>query len=254
MSSTSEQYDAKKYSLCPPWDGQRGKSYYDKFIPNLTSSLGLRGDDFANQQDHLTGNVPGGIPITTAAQLRANNLHVNAELKHEGAANEIRKSQVQFKNRDASVIASFYNHIPSQPHRDRINMIKELSAEGNYAEGAPLINVILVTANAPVAGFAIGALLYPVGHPNDGQAISLLDRSNYQKCGNSLARHIIRIIGEEASPDPKAGITKMLAADRWSNIKLSHVPIDGSTPRNLATLSYVFSRVIARLNYTVKRG
>ena len=58
MSSTSEQYDAKKYSLCPPWDGQRGKSYYDKFIPNLTSSLGLRGDDFANQQDHLTGNVP----------------------------------------------------------------------------------------------------------------------------------------------------------------------------------------------------
>ena len=59
---------------------------------------------------------------------------------------------------------------------------------------------------------------------------------NYQKCGNSLARHIIRIIGEEASPDPKAGITKMLAEGRWSNIKMSHVSIDGSTPRNLATL------------------
>ena len=88
MSSTSEQYDAKKYSLCPPWDGQRGKSYYDKFIPNLTSSLGLRGDDFANQQDHLTGNVLGGIPITTAAQLLApaTALLVHAELRHEGGA------------------------------------------------------------------------------------------------------------------------------------------------------------------------
>ena len=47
---------------------------------------------------------------------------------------------------------------------------------------------------------------------------------------------MIRIIGEEASPDPKAGITKMLAEGRWSNIKMSHVPIDAATPRNLATV------------------
>ena len=127
MSSTSEQYDAKKYSLCPPWDCQRGRSYYDKFIPNLTSSLGLKGDDYANQQEHLTGNVPGGVPFTTAAQLRANNLHVNAELGHDGQANEIRKSRAQYRNRDASIIAELRNHIPSQPHRDRIDMIKRLS-------------------------------------------------------------------------------------------------------------------------------
>jgi hypothetical protein len=238
LSSTSEQYDAKKYPLCAPWDGQRGKSYYGTFIPDLTSSLGLRYDDFANQQDHLTGNVPGGIPITTAAQLLApgGNLLVNAELRHEGTANDIRKSAVQYKNRDAGIIANFRNHIPGQPWRDRIDMIKQLSVEGNYAGGAPLTLVVLVTAAAPVAGFAIGALLYPVGHPNDGQALSARDRSNYQKCGTSLARHIIRIIGEEASPDPKAGITKMLAENKWANLKLSHVAIDGSTPRNLATL------------------
>ena len=74
MSSTSEQYDAKKFPLCPPWDGQRGKSYNESFLPNITSSWGLRGDDFANKQEHLTGRVPGGIPITTAAQRLVNEL------------------------------------------------------------------------------------------------------------------------------------------------------------------------------------
>ena len=127
LSSTSEQYDAKKFPLCAPWDGQRGKSYQETFIPNMTSSWGLRGDDFANKQDHLTGNVPGGIPITTPAQRRANNLAVNDELEHEGTNNDKRKSAVQFKNRDASIIAELRNHIPSQPHRDRIDMIKRLS-------------------------------------------------------------------------------------------------------------------------------
>ena len=46
LSSTSKQYDAKKYPLCPPWDCQRGRSYYDEFIPDLTSSLGSRSDDY----------------------------------------------------------------------------------------------------------------------------------------------------------------------------------------------------------------
>tara|TARA_B110001469_G_C9405175_1_gene207874 strand:+ start:169 stop:270 length:102 start_codon:yes stop_codon:yes gene_type:complete len=32
---------------------------------------------------------------------------------------------------------------------------------------------------------------------------------------------VIRIIGEEASPDPKMGITKMLAENRWANLKLT---------------------------------
>ena len=67
LSSTSKQYDAKKYPLCPPWDCKRGRSFNDEFMPDLTSSLGLRGDDYANQQEHLTGNVPGGVPFTTAA-------------------------------------------------------------------------------------------------------------------------------------------------------------------------------------------
>ena len=233
LSSTSKQYDAKKYPLCPPWDCKRGRSFNDEFMPDLTSSLGLRSDDYANQQEHLHGNVPGGVPVTTAAQLLANNLHVNAELGHDGQAHEIRKSRAHFRNRDAAIIASFYNHVPSQPIRDRINEIKQLSSESNYAGGAPLI-IVVVAAN--VANVTDGTLLYPVGHPNDGQEISLLDRNNYQKSGNSLARHIIRIIGEEASPDPNAGVQKMLAADRWSHIKLSHVPIDAATPRNLATL------------------
>ena len=238
LSSTSQQYDAKKYPLCAPWDCQRGRSFLENFLPDLTSALGLRYDDFANQQDHLTGNVPGGIPITTTAELLdpATALLVHAVVGHQGGAADIRKSEAQFKNRDAAIIASIRNHIPGQPQRDRIDMIKRLAAERNYEGGAPLTLVVLVTAAAPVAGFAVGALLYPPGHPNDGQAISALDRSKYQKCGNSLARHIIRIIGEEASPDPNAGITQMLAEGRWSNLKMGDVDINASTPRNLATL------------------
>ena len=238
MLSSTSQYDAKKYPLCAPWDCQRGRSFHENFLPDLTSSLGLRYDDFANQQDHLTGNVPGGIPITTTAELLdpATALLVHAVVGHQGGAADMRKSEAQFKNRDAAIIASIRNHIPGQPQRDRIDMIKRLATERNYEGGAPLTLVVVVTANAPVAGFAVGALLYPPGHPNDGQAISALDRSKYQKCGNSLARHIIRIIGEEASPDPNAGITQMLAEGRWSNLKMGDVDINASTPRNLATL------------------
>ena len=233
LSSTSKQYDAKKFPLCAPWDCKRGRSFKDEFMPDFTSSLGLRGDDYANQQEHLTGNVPGGVPFTTAAQLLANNLHVNADVAHDGQANDQRKSKAHFKNRDAAIIANFYNHIPSQQIRDRINEIKGWSAEGDYEKGAPLLTVVIA---ANLANVANGTLVYPAGHPNHGQPISLVDRRNYQKCGNSLARHIIRIIGEEASPDPNAGVQKMLTGERWANIKMSNVPIDAATPRNLATV------------------
>ena len=117
LSSTStKQYDAKKFPLCCPWDGTRGRSFYDEFMPDFISSLGLKGDDYANQQEHLTGNVPGGVPSTTGPQLLANNLHVNAELAHDGQAHDQRKSKANFKNRDAAIIAFFYNHIPNQSY------------------------------------------------------------------------------------------------------------------------------------------
>ena len=131
------------------------------------------------------------------------------------------------------MIAEFRNHIPSTAWRDRIDQLKRLSAEDDYEGGAPLILVVIA---ANVAGVADGTLLYPAGHLNDGEALSARDMDNYQKCGNSLARHIVRIIGEEASPDPKAGITQMLAENKWANLKMNHVAIDGATPRNLATL------------------
>ena len=62
MSSTSEQYDAKKFPLCAPWDGQRGKSFLESFLPDITFAWGLRGDDFANKQQHLIGAVSPPSP------------------------------------------------------------------------------------------------------------------------------------------------------------------------------------------------
>jgi hypothetical protein len=50
MSSTSEQYDAKKFPLCAPWDGQRGPSWQETFLPDVKFAWGQRGDDFGNKQ------------------------------------------------------------------------------------------------------------------------------------------------------------------------------------------------------------
>ena len=49
MSSTSEQYDAKKFPLCAPWDGQRGPSWQETFLPDVKFAWGQRGDDFRKQ-------------------------------------------------------------------------------------------------------------------------------------------------------------------------------------------------------------
>ena len=75
------------------------------FLPNLTSAFGGRGDDFGNKQEHLSGNVPGGVPVATAAQLAANAQYTNNEIDHAGSAQVRRKSMVAFKNRDAGVIS-----------------------------------------------------------------------------------------------------------------------------------------------------
>ena len=47
MSSTSGSYDTKRFPLCEPWHGQRGKAYKERFMPDFQAACMGKYDDFA---------------------------------------------------------------------------------------------------------------------------------------------------------------------------------------------------------------
>ena len=107
----------------------------------------------------------------------------------------------------------------------RIDDIVSKYRDSDYAGGAPVVHPAL-PAGAPPN--------YPADHPQAGQPLSRVDLQNYQRCGNSLARHVLRIIREEATPDPTSGITRMTLESKWANVKLSEVGITDTTPRDMS--------------------
>ena len=232
MTSTSGSYDAKRFSLCAPWWGERGKPYQQRFMTDFRSACMARSDDYATWEQHLDGEVPGGGPrVHTAAQL-ANPTHVNAPRPHQGTAADVRKSEAAFYNREASVFAAFRKHCAAESIQIRIDELRQLYKDGDFIGGAPVTDVVIVVLHL---GNAVPVHpVYRHNHPQAGQPLSPYDLAAYQKCGNSLTRHIIYTIGLEAMPDPSSGLTQLDAENRWANIKMSQVGTSGTTPRDLA--------------------
>ena len=246
MSSSSGTYDTKNFFLCEPWQGQRGHAFAHRFLPDFESGCMSKNDDYATWEQHLHGEVPGGVLETTPAQLANNPSHVNIERPHAGNANEQRKSEAAFYNRESIVLAAFRRHIPVEPIRIRIDQVRQAYKDSDFAAGAPVTNVVVIPAVVANAGAGVaGVHAYPVyapGHPSANQPLSAHDLAAYQACGNSLTRHIIRIIRLEAVPDPSSGLTQLDANNRWSNLKLEMVGITSTSPRDLAAVSYTHLR------------
>ena len=60
MSSSSGSYDTKRFPLCEPWHGQRGKAYKERFLPDFQAACMGR---------HDTTSPPGSN--TSAERCRA---------------------------------------------------------------------------------------------------------------------------------------------------------------------------------------
>ena len=232
MSSTSGSYDTKRFPLCEPWHGQRGKAYKERFMPDFQAACMGKYDDFATWEQHLCGEVPGGILPCSPQQLANNPLHVNAARPHVGTAAEARKSQAAFYNRESAILSAFRKHIPVDAVQQRIDHLVQLHRADNFQEGAPVTDVTMVVLQQgqPVPAHPV----YPPNHPQANLPLSAYDLAAYQKCGNSLTRHIIYTIGLEAMPDPSSGLTQLDAENRWANLKLGDVGISPTTPRDLA--------------------
>ena len=232
MSSSSGSYDTKRFPLCEPWHGQRGKAYKERFMPDFQAACMGKYDDFATWEQHLCGEVPGGILPCSPQQLANNPLHVNAARPHVGTAAEARKSQAAFYNRESAILSAFRKHIPVDAVQQRIDHLLQLHRADNFQEWAPVTDVTMVVLQQgqPVPAHPV----YPPNHPQANLPLSAYDLAAYQKCGNSLTRHIIYTIGLEAMPDPSSGLTQLDAENRWANLKLGDVGISPTTPRDLA--------------------
>ena len=232
MTSSSGSYDTKRFNLCEPWWGQRGKAFAERFMPDFRSACMAKYDDHATWEQHLDGEVPGGVLLCSAAQLANNPAHVNAPRPHQGAAADARKSEAAFHSRESCILAAFRKHVPVDAIQIRIDQLRQLYKDDDFMGGAPVTNVVIVVLNL---GNAVPAhAVYPPNHPQANQPLSPYDLVAYQKNGNSLTRHIIYTIGLEAMPDPSSGLTQLDAENRWANFKMSHVGVTSTTPRDMA--------------------
>ena len=121
MSSSSGSYDTKRFPLCEPWHGQRGKAYKERFLPDFRAACMGKHDDYSTWEQHLQGEVPGGILPCSPQQLAANPTHVNVARPHQGNAAEVRKSEAAFYNRESSILSAFRKHIPVDAVQQRID-------------------------------------------------------------------------------------------------------------------------------------
>lgn len=126
MSSSSGSYDTKRFTLCEPWHGQRGKAYKDRFLPDFYSGCMGKHDDYCTWEQHLHGEVPGGVLPSSPQQIAANPTHINVVRPHQGVAAEVRKSEAAFYNREAALLSAFRKHVPVEAIQLRMDQLLQL--------------------------------------------------------------------------------------------------------------------------------
>ena len=81
-----QSYDARIYTVCAPWKGERGDNFLNVFKPAFLNGLDGISDDYNSLREHLEGDDYGGNGV--------------GGLAHAGTANEIRKSRQAYNNRE----------------------------------------------------------------------------------------------------------------------------------------------------------
>ena len=113
-------------------------------MPDFTAACMGRCDDYSTWEQHLQGEVPGGILPTSPQQLAANPLHVNVARPHQGNAAEVRRSEAAFYNRESSILSAFRRHIPVEAVQLRIDNLVQLYRANDFQGGAPVTDVTMV--------------------------------------------------------------------------------------------------------------
>ena len=204
--------DTRLFKVCDPWYGQKGAPFERVFRPAFTSGIAsVVRDEYGNGRDHLKGSDPGGVKAPTAAQLAANAAHAGTISQHFGTANEVRKSVIAWRQRDTEVINALRTHIPVVSIQSMIDKMVKKSEED-----AP--DAVQIGTFTP-AGVSIHPPVYSAGHPNAGAVLAGQDLTNYQKYGNSLARHIFGAV-QSRGLQPATGAKKLSQQSQWTTLTM----------------------------------
>jgi hypothetical protein len=227
--------DTRLYSICDPLYGDRGPSFTRVFSPAFIAGLGKQRDKFTTIKRHLAGSDPGAVPPSTAAQLAAAAGHANAAIVHQGAAAEARESANAFVQRSDELISLIRAHVENAALRkDMDTMVAKHEAGAADAvqlgegQNPPIYSPGHPSYIAPVA--AAGGNPAVLGAPLVGH-----DLEQYQKYGNSLARHVWGIC-VNAGSEKSGGLTSLAQTNSWANAKLSSVTFGARSIEDLASL------------------
>ena len=95
MARVSQSYDARIYTICTPWKGDRGDPYLRVFKPAFLNGLGGVSDEYCTLRKHVEGTDPGGN---------------NGGRAHGGGAPGV-KSQDAYDNRSSKLKSLLIKHI-----------------------------------------------------------------------------------------------------------------------------------------------
>ena len=93
--STGQTYDARLYSVCAPWNGERGDAYLRVFKNAFLAGLGAITDDYDSLRDHAEGKDTGGNHATAPA--------------HPGGGAAAQSARA-YRNRSNKVVALLTKH------------------------------------------------------------------------------------------------------------------------------------------------
>ena len=185
MDAGENNYDAKKYNMCCPWDGQPGPGFQRKFWPNFLSAAQGKVDKFASWFMHMECTGPGCVAKCTAAEL-ANPAFIARQIgfSHTPTSQIGVEERAAYKMRDEQIVASLRKHILSPSLKTEIDRLVKLIDSKDYANGAPCLDLVYTAATQANAA----TIAYPTGHPQFGTAVSPADLDTWKKVGNSKAR------------------------------------------------------------------
>eukprot|EP00966_Prymnesium_polylepis_P300250 6938539-Prymnesium_polylepis.1 len=121
--ATADTYDARIYTVCAPYLGQRGDKFIRKFAPEFKNGLGAITDEYGNLEDHLMGRDLAGINGPA----------------YFGRAAAQAKQYASWKNRGQKLKTLIWKHVENTTIRQAIDaMVPLYNAAVNPAPPAPV--------------------------------------------------------------------------------------------------------------------
>ena len=129
MADRAQTYDARIYTVCAPWRGERGDKYVRVFKPSFLNGMDAQVDSYDSLRSHLEGTDTGG--------------NAAGALNHVGNAAAIRASENAYRNRARKAKALLVQHIENPTIKQAIEtavaaLPAAVAAGGALPYGAPV--------------------------------------------------------------------------------------------------------------------